>query len=117
MALRLLCLSVLFILLAGCAKPLPDDRLHYAGLWKGEAMALLITRDGSVSYKRLKEGVTTSVNGPLKAFHGDSFEVGVGPMATTFDVTEGPHAVGDSWQMVVDGVRLTRASETGSDWL
>ena len=117
MAQRLLLLPVLFALLAGCAEPLPEDRLHYAGLWKGEALVLLITHDGSVSYQRLKEGVTTSINGPLKAFHGDSFEVGVGPMATTFEVTEGPHAVGESWQMVVDGVRLYREPQASQDWM
>lgn len=114
---RLAGLVMACLLLVACAEPLPDDRLDYAGYWTSEGMALLITRDGSVSYKRLKEGVTTSINGPLKAFHGDSFEVGVGPMATTFEVSEPPHAVGDSWQMVVDGVRLTRAPEPGPDWL
>ena len=47
---------LLLLLLAACSEPLPDDRLDYAGEWRGEAMYLLITRDGSVSYKRVQNG-------------------------------------------------------------
>jgi hypothetical protein len=71
-------------------------------------MALLITQDGSVAYKRIKKGMTTSVNGPLKEFDGDDFVVGVLFMTTTFKVSEPPHKVKGRWQMVVDGVRLTK---------
>lgn len=74
-------------------------------------MKLLILTDGTVAYKRWKSGVTTSVNGPLKEFQGNNFVVGVGPFSTTFEVSEPPHEIDGSWQMVVDGVRLTRAPE------
>ena len=69
-------LPVFFIiLLSGCADPLPEDRLDYVGEWRSNEMGLLILADGSVSYKRLKGGATTSVSGPLKRFEGDNFVV------------------------------------------
>jgi len=103
-------IAVIF-LLSGCAEPLPEDRLHYVGEWRGKEMGLLILADGSVVYKRLKNGGTTSVNGPLKEFEGDDFTVGVLFMTTTFDVTEPPHEVNGIWQMTVDGVKLVRVRE------
>lgn len=100
-------LSFIF-LLSVCSKPIDKSRLHYVGSWQNNEMALLILKDGSVAYKRLKGGVTTSVNGPLKEFNGDDFVVGVLFLTTIFKVTEPPHEVEGKWQMVVDGVRLTK---------
>ena len=71
-------------------------------------MYLLITQDGSVRYKRLKAGATTSIEGPLKGFDGDDFVVGIGPISTTFGVSRPPYRDGGSWKMVVDGLELTR---------
>ncbi|WMS88926.1 hypothetical protein [Pleionea litopenaei] len=109
--LRVITLFSLVLILSACSDPLPQDRLNYAGMWQSHEMALLILADGSVSYKRLKNGGTTSINGPLKEFDGDNFVVGIGPMATTFTVTEPPHQVDGQWQMVVDGVRLTKVEQ------
>ena len=39
---------------------------------------------------------------------GDDFEVGIGPIATTFKVSKTPYKEGETWKMVVDGVELTR---------
>lgn len=96
------------LLLAGCTDPLPEDKLDYAGDWRAPGMSLLILEDGSVAYERIRSGATTSVNGPLKAFDGDDFAVGVWFFTTTFEVSEPPHQVDGAWQMVVDGVRLTK---------
>lgn len=71
-------------------------------------MYLLITQDGSVRYKRIQGGATTSVDGPLKGFKGNDFEVGIGPLSTTFVVTKPPHEDDGKWKMVVDGVELVR---------
>lgn len=71
-------------------------------------MYLLITKDGSVLYRRLKPGTTSSLEGPLKGFVGDQFGAGIGPIGRTFTVTEPPHRAGGQWKMVVDGVELTR---------
>jgi hypothetical protein len=93
---------------AGCGKPVPADKASYVGEWQTKTMYLLIAQDGSVEYKRLKGGATTSITGPLKGFKGDDFEVGIGPMSTTFEVTNPPHAENGRWKMTVDGVQLTK---------
>ena len=60
-------------------------------------------------------GVTTSIEGPLRAFHGDNFEVGIRPMLAAFVVSETPHQEGGSWVMVVDRVKLVRTAGSESD--
>ncbi len=97
--------------LLGCGKPVPAEKLSYVGEWQDKTMYLLITQDGSIRYKRLKGGVSTSVEAPLKGFDGSNFEVGIGPMATTFVVSKPPYQDGEKWKMVVDGVELTKAAE------
>ena len=108
---RFITLIACLLLLAGCSKPLPVDRLNYVGEWQSKEMSLLILADGSVSYKRLKSGATVSVNGPLKEFIGNDFVVGLWFLTTTFTVSEPPAQINGKWQMVVDGIRLTRTKE------
>jgi hypothetical protein len=96
--------------LSACAKPVPSDKAAYVGEWREQSMYLLITQDGSVRYKRLKGGVSTSIEAPLQRFDGDNFVVGFGPMSTTFVVSKPPYHDGRAWKMVVDGVELTRTS-------
>lgn len=88
-------------------KPLPDDRLAYAGTWKAESMRLTITEDGRVDYAR-KGHTTTTVTGPIKEFKGDDIVVGFWFLTTTFSVQKPPHTDGGQWKMTVDGVELTR---------
>ncbi len=101
-------LPVLVALLAGCGKPVPPGKAAYVGEWHSAAMAMLITQDGSVAYKRLQGGVSKSISGPLQGFDGDNFVVGVGPIRTTFMVSLPPHQDRGAWKMTVDGVELTR---------
>lgn len=109
---RRVIILLLFVLsLSGCGKPVPPEKSAYVGEWQDKAMYLLITQDGSVRYKRLKGGVSTSVEGPLKGFQGNNFEAGVGPMATTFVVSKPPYQDGEKWKMVVDDVELTKTAE------
>jgi len=99
---------MLAALLGACAKPVPPEKVAYVGEWHAPAMALLITQDGSVVYKRLEGGVSKSVQGPLKQFEGNNFVVGIGPISTTFVVSVAPHQAGAEWKMTVDGVELTK---------
>jgi hypothetical protein len=108
---RILFALLIGLSLAGCGKPVPAEKSSYVGEWEEKTMYLLITQDGSVRYKRLKGGGTTSVEGPLKGFTGDNFDVGIGPMTTTFVVSKPPYQDGKSWKMVVDGVTLTRTDQ------
>ncbi|MEO5672761.1 MAG: hypothetical protein ABIR26_18895 [Ramlibacter sp.] len=111
---RLLALFALVIALGGCGKPVPADKSAYIGEWQQEAMYLLITADGSVNYKRLRGGSTTTIEGPLRAFDGNNFDVGIGPMSTTFVVSKPPYQADGKWKMVVDGVELTRIDKRGA---
>ena len=107
-----MCLALLLATsLLGCAKPVPPEKAAYIGEWQEKTMYLLFTEDGSVRYKRLKSGATSSVEGPLKSFFGDDFEVGIGPMSTTFVVSKPPCQDEGKWKMVVDGVALTKSAE------
>ncbi len=109
---KLLLTFVLLVSLSGCAKPVPPEKSGYVGEWQEKTMSLLITQDGSVRYKRLKGGSSTSVEGPLNGFDGNNFSVGVGPLSTTFVVTRPPYKDGDQWKMVVDGVELVKTTGT-----
>lgn len=112
MLIRNLLITCCFVvLLTGCGKPVPPEKAAYVGEWQEKAMYLVITQDGSVNYKRLKGGASVSVTGPLKEFKGDNFEVGIGPMTTTFEVNKPPFQEGEQWKMVVDGVVLTRTAQ------
>ena len=98
------------LFLSACGKPVPAEKAAYVGEWRQPAMYLLITPDGTVKYERLKGGGKTTVEGPLKGFSGDNFDVGLGPIRTTFVVTKPPYEDEGKWKMVVDGVELTRTS-------
>ncbi|TMP03413.1 hypothetical protein CWC11_13855 [Pseudoalteromonas sp. S3178] len=102
---------VFLLLLAGCSKPLPDDKLVYAGEWKSKEMYLLILEDGTVSYQRLQRGGKTSINGPLQEFIGDDFIVGLSFLTTTFNVSQPPTLSNGEWTIIVDGVKLKKTEE------
>jgi hypothetical protein len=98
----------LLLFLAGCAEPIPNERMMYVGDWQSPQMRLTIFADGRVAYLRSEGNRSTSVEGPLKEFKGDSFEVGVWFLTTTFDVSEPPHQEDGVWKMTVDGVELIK---------
>ena len=98
----------LLILLSACGIEVPLTKSAYVGRWEADGMVLLITRDGSVAYRRLRNGASTRIEAPLKTFHGDDFVVGIGPMTTTFRVSSPPREIDGVWKMTVDGVELTR---------
>jgi hypothetical protein len=100
---------MLAVWLAACGKPVPADKSAYVGRWEGPGMALSISADGHVDYKRVKGATSSSISAPLQGFHGDSFDVGLGPMSTTFKVTSPPHQDGGATKMTVDGVELVKA--------
>jgi hypothetical protein len=49
------------VTLSACGQPVPDDKAAYVGEWKAQTMSLVMTRDGSVRYKRVKDNTTTSI--------------------------------------------------------
>ena len=111
MKIKLIIILAISFILTACSKPIPDERFDYVGEWQSKEMYLLILKDGTVSYKRLKNGGTTSVNGPLKEFKGNDFVVGFSFLTTTFDVSQKPTKIDNKWKMTVDGVQLTKTEE------
>ena len=99
---------VLLLLLSGCGKRVPAEKVDYVGEWRAAGMYLAITQDGSVQYRQLKGGMETSVTGPLQGFNGNDFSVGLPFLSTTFVVSRPPYRDGDRVKMVVDGVELTK---------
>jgi hypothetical protein len=99
---------LLVLLLCACAQPLPAERQHYVGQWRGDGMELSIGADGRVVYKRSKGASSTSIDAPLQRFEGDDFFVGIGPLDTRFEVSSPPREVDGVWRMTVDGVELVR---------
>ena len=95
--------------LAACGQPVPDDKAAYVGEWRAPTMSLRLTKDGRITYKRIKGNSTTSIEGPLRRFEGDNFVVGIPFMSSTFEVSKPPYQEAGTWKMVVDGVELTRA--------
>ncbi|TDR40101.1 hypothetical protein DFR29_114153 [Tahibacter aquaticus] len=108
---RLRLLSIVLVaLLSACSAPLPPERADYAGLWRAGDTTILITPTGRVEYVvRRGNGFSKSIKAPLQRFEGDSFVVGLGPMSTTFIVTQPPHRDQGVWKMTVDGVELVRS--------
>jgi len=107
---KIIIVLIFVLFLFGCARPVPPEKVAYVGEWQEKSMYLLITQDGSVRYKRLNGGTTTSIEGPLKGFQGNNFEVGIGPMSTIFVVNKPPYQDGEVWKMVVDNVELTKTA-------
>lgn len=98
-------------MLIGCSKPLPESKLSYVGEWESKQMYLLILADGTVSYERLQNGGSTSIDAPLQEFVGDDFIVGIAFLTTIFDVTKAPYQENGQWFMVVDGIKLSKSPE------
>jgi len=96
------------LMLSACGQPVPDDKAAYVGEWRAKEMSLLLTKDGSVKYKRINGGVTKSIDAGLRRFEGDNFVVGIPYITTTFEVSKPPHQEAGAWKMTVDGVELTR---------
>jgi hypothetical protein len=101
------------VVVAACAKPVPPEQKDFIGLWEAPEMRLLITADGSLDYKRIKGGGSTSINAPIQEFTANGFSAGLGPLKTDFKVSQRPHAVDGVWRMTVDGVELTRQEGGG----
>jgi len=100
---------VLAVLLTACGKPVPAEKRDYIGHWESSSTSLVIDQTGRVIYKHSpRPSVSKSLDAPIKAYEGDDFIVGVGPLTTRFVVSEPPHQVDGTWKMTVDGQELVR---------
>ncbi|MBW8310507.1 MAG: hypothetical protein K0M64_00610 [Rhizobium sp.] len=101
-------LALAFLLLAACTQPLPAAYADYAGHWRGEGVLLVIAPNGHADYERVREGMRTSIEGPVHGFSASGFRIGLGPLSANFEVQVPPHLAGGRWRMTVDGIELTR---------
>ena len=97
------------MLLAGCSKPLPSDKVDYVGEWRSTEMRLIITANGRVDYERRASGGSKTVKAPIQKFEGNDFVAGLGPLNTRFVVARPPTLINGVWTMTVDGVELKKA--------
>jgi hypothetical protein len=89
--------------------PIPEDRKTYIGSWSSDHVDLTISPEGQCSFeKRSKSGATTSLNAPIQAWHKTGFDVGIGPMVTTFEVNKPPKKAKGQWKMTLDNEVLTK---------
>lgn len=112
-AIRWFLAATLLMLAVACSKPVPPAQKNYIGLWEAAEMRLLITADGTLDYKRVQGGGSTSINAPIQEFTASGFTAGLGPLKTEFKVGQAPHEVEGVWKMTVDGVELTRNDSGG----
>ncbi|KFN41313.1 hypothetical protein [Arenimonas oryziterrae] len=109
---RFLALLLAVLLLAACAKPIPADKQDFVGYWQAPNMAMLITADGRLKYKREKGTGNVSIDAPIKAFENGGFTSGIGPLTTFFKIDKTPHEEDGVWKMTIDGVELQRTTAT-----
>lgn len=87
---------------------LTADKQIYIGEWRGQNTSLLIRADGTIDYRREETvGDTTNtdtVTGPINAFQGASFTVGILGQNKRFEIEAPP--TGDA--ITVNGERLAR---------
>lgn len=88
--------------------PVPEDRADYVGSWAGGPVTLVIAREGMVEYERDEGNVHIRIEAPIQAWHERGFDAGLGPLVTTFLVTDPPHHEDGDWTMTVDGHVVTR---------
>ncbi len=106
-----LLLCALLTLVSCESEPLPQDKRDYAGVWQSSTVYLYIGTDGRIEYLHQEDGRKTSINGPIKKFVGDDFEVGILAFTTTFVVSKKPHLEDGVWKMTVDERELIKAPE------
>ncbi len=97
--------------LLGCSQPLPVDKSEYAGTWisADSRVNMSITPEGRIEYNNEQSGKSTSVSAPIKSFHENGFDAGVGPFTTVFKVTQVPTQDSQgNWFMTVDGYTLAK---------
>ncbi len=92
----------------------PQDKIDYVGIWKGDGVTLIIAQNGRVHYERMGNGGDVSIKAPLNAFTSDGFQVGVLFFKTNFKVNMPPHMENNVWMMTLDGRVLTKTNSIAS---
>ena len=107
---RLFCFSA--ILLSACAKPLPADKLNYAGTWQNDdsSIQLVISKLGQMQYREYRDANNyTVLSGPIRSFNRQKILFGFGPFSKEFMISQAPHLNSNGiWSMTINGEYLNR---------
>lgn len=116
---RLSVATAAFVLAAGLAcggldptafQPPAPPPPEWQGTWEGEGLTVVISPDGMVKVEHT--GAThSSVQMPGRGFEPDAITLGIGPIASRYELQQGPHAENGLWTMTFDGVVLTRTGD------
>src|SRR5688572_25824080 len=79
--------------------PVPQSKIDYVGTWTGGPVTLTIEQAGFVRYEKKEGAASTEINAPITAWHATGFDAGIGPVATTFVVSDPPHPESGTWTM------------------
>ena len=114
LAIALAGLLALALALSGCCgacqpTPVPESHKELVGSWKGDGITLDISSAGQCSYVK-QSGARTEINGPIQAYTDTSFDVGIGPIKSTFVIDKMPRKKKGKWTMTIDGNELTRVA-------
>ncbi len=98
------------VVISGCGEPLSEDKIDYVGLWKGGNEFIEISKDGSVSYAKVRPNNSETIDGPIKEFTDEGFVVGYLFLTKKFKVDKPPYREDGKWKMVLNGVEMTKAN-------
>ena len=103
--------AVCFVL-AGCAS-IPREYQSLVGTWKGDGLDITIKPDGDVLYSRTLGNVTTTTEGPLRSVSDREIVFGFFFFRQRLEIQQVPHAVGYTYEMVLENVKLV-SEDAGS---
>lgn len=101
------------VLFSACARPLPEDKQAWVGLWSDGEVTLRITAGGRLEYENKSGAVSKSVEAPIQELTDRSITAGVSFLRTSFTVTQPPTERDGSWTLVVDGRELAKVDPDG----
>ncbi|MFQ1005117.1 hypothetical protein [Gilliamella sp. CG13] len=109
-------LLILAIFITACNEldAIPPEKSNYIGTWQGEYMVISIAKDARVNYNYKKDGVTTTIKGPIQEFIGDDFKVGILGLNSLFKVSTPPYFEDGQWKMVIDDQLVIKTSDLKS---
>src|SRR5215218_6528441 len=71
--------------------PVPSSKLDYVGAWSGGPVTLTIEAAGFVQYRKQEGATSSEINAPITAWTATGFDAGLGPVSTSFVVSDPPH--------------------------
>lgn len=103
---------VVSVLLVGCSGEVPTDKQPYIGTWKSNAVTLLITPEGDLSWEQTGV-VGRSIPVPIKEFTETKIIAGVLFLTTEFSIDEPAQESQGIWSVTVNGFKLYKTNEFG----